>query len=782
MTDPLVIDRRAALGIVGAGLGTGIPSTGAALAAEPDVRSPHILWYRSPALEWTEALPVGNGRSGAMVFGGVARERLQLNDNTLWGGGPYSPANPDALAALPEVRRLIFEGRYREAQEMANARMMANPVRQMSYQTIGDLILTFGVSSAAGGYRRELDLDQAVAATRFMRQGVTYRREVLASAASGALVVRLTADRPGSLSFEAEFETPQEASADISDGDLVLRGTNTAQNGVAAALTFEARVRVVAEGGTVERRAGSIGVTGADAVTLLIATDTSFKGPKDVSGVPGRGTRAVVEAAARRGWAQLRELHVAEHRALFRRFDIDLKSNAPGASEAAALSTDQRIARSRTLVDPGLAALYVQYGRYLLISCSRPGGQAATLQGLWNDRISPPWGSKYTVNINTEMNYWPAEPANLAPCVEPLVEMVRQLSVTGAEVARVHYGARGWVCHHNTDLWRAAAPIDGARFGLWPMGGAWLCLHLWDRWDYGRDKACLADIWPLMRDAALFFVDALVADPATGALVTCPSLSPENAHPHGAAICAGPAMDSQILRDLFAHCIAAAEILGLDPELRRTFAETMAKLPKDRIGAGGQLQEWREDWDLTAPEPHHRHVSHLYAVYPSRQINVLATPELAAAAKTSLDLRGDLSTGWAVAWRINLWARLREGDRAHSILALLLGPERTYPNMFDAHPPFQIDGNFGGTSAVLEMLVQQLDDHVDILPALPSAWPQGSVRGLRLRGGREIDLEWRDGRPAHIRLRGPAGETVKLRHGQAVRSVVLSRGAARLDW
>jgi alpha-L-fucosidase 2 len=777
MSDLFAVDRRSALGLLGTGIGAGLASGGPAVAEETEARSPHVLWYRSPALEWTEALPVGNGKTGAMVFGGVARERLQLNDSSLWGGGPYSPANSEALAALPEVRRLVFEGRYPEAQDLAQARMMADPIRQMSYQTVGDLFLTFGVSSAAGGYRRELDLDRGIATTRFTRQGVTYVREVLASAASGALVVRLTADKPGALSFEAEFETPQEASTDIPDGDLVLRGANTAQNGVDAALTFEARVRVLNEGGRVERRAGALAVAGADAVTLIIATGTSFEGPKDVSGAPERGTRAVVEAAARRGWAQMRDLHVAEHRQLFRRFDIDL-----GTTESAALSTDQRIAKSQTLVDPALAALYVQYARYLLISCSRPGGQPATLQGLWNDKINPPWGSKYTVNINTEMNYWPAEPTNLAPCVKPLVEMVRQLSVTGAEIARVHYGARGWVCHHNTDLWRAAAPIDGARFGMWPMGGAWLCLHLWDRWDYGRDKAYLADVWPIMRDAALFFVDALVADPATGELVTCPSLSPENLHPHGASICAGPAMDSQILRDLFANCIAAAEILGVDADLRRTFAETRAKLPKDRIGAGGQLQEWREDWDLAAPEPNHRHVSHLYAVYPSRQINVLATPELATAAKRSLDLRGDLSTGWAVAWRINLWARLRERERAHSILALLLGPERTYPNMFDAHPPFQIDGNFGGTSAVLEMLVQQLDDHVDILPALPSAWPEGSVTGLRLRGGREIDLAWREGRPTAIRLSGPAGETVKLRHGQSVRTVVLSRGAAQLDW
>lgn len=766
------IDRRAALTLMGAGL---VPTP--SVADTPDARSPHVLWYRSPALEWTEALPVGNGRLGAMVFGGVARERLQLNDNTLWGGGPYSPATPDALAALPEVRRLIFEGRYAEAQDLANARMMATPVRQMSYQTIGDLILTFGVSSAATGYRRELDLDTAIATTTFVRHGVTYRREVLASAASGALVVRLTADRPGALTFDIEFESPQEAAVEIEDGDVVLRGTNTAQNGVAAALTFETRVRVVPEGGTIAHNSGSLSVSEANAVTLLIAADTSFKSPKDVSGDPERGTRAVLAAAERRTWDQIRDMHVTEHRQLFRRFDISL-----GTTEAANQSTDQRIAKSQTLIDPALSALYVQYARYLLISSSRPGGQPATLQGLWNDKINPPWGSKYTININTEMNYWPAEPANLAPCVEPLVEMVRQLSVTGAEIAKVHYGARGWVCHHNTDLWRAAAPIDGARFGLWPMGGAWLCLHLWDRWDYGRDRAYLADVYPLMRDAALFFVDALVPDPATGELVTCPSLSPENLHPHGASLCAGPAMDSQILRDLFAHCIAASDILGLDADLRQTFAETAARLPHDRIGAAGHLQEWREDWDLAAPERNHRHVSQLYAVYPSRQINVLTTPELATAAKKSLDLRGDLSTGWAIAWRINLWARLREGERAHSILALLLAPERTYPNMFDAHPPFQIDGNFGGASAVLEMMVQQLDDHVDLLPALPSAWSDGAVKGLRLRGAREMDMEWRQGRPGKIRLRGLSGDSVKLRFGDTVRTVNLRRGSTDLDW
>ena len=735
------------------------------------------LWYRSPAEAWVEALPVGNGRLGAMVFGGVARERLQLNEDSLWAGGPYDPSSPDALKALPEVRRLIFEGRYPEAQALAQARMMARPIRQMSYQTIGDLLLTFGVRSGASGYRRELDLDQALATTEYRLDGVGYRREVFASRPDDVIVVRLTADRPGALSFDAGFETPQAGDAAVEDGDLILTGRNGSQFDIPAALRFETRVRILPRGGRAFGKDGALRVEGADEALILIAMATSHVGPKDVSGDPRARTLAAL-ARLDADFDRLKAHHLADYQPLFRRVGF-----AVGATEAAQRPTDQRVANSATLDDPALAALYFQYGRYLLLSCSRPGTQPANLQGLWNDKTSPPWGSKYTININTEMNYWPAEPLAMQECVEPLIAMVKQMAETGAVTARVNYGARGWVCHHNTDLWRATAPIDGARFGLWPMGGAWLCEHLWDHYDYGRDKAYLAEVYPVMKGAAQFFLDTLVEHPDGSGLVTCPSLSPENLHPFGAAVCAGPAMDSQILRDLFTHVAEASQILRKDAAFRREVLAARARLPADRIGKAGQLQEWLDDWDMAAPEPHHRHVSHLYALFPSWQISRRDTPALARAAQTSLEQRGDLSTGWAIGWRINLWARLGDGDRTHRVLRLLLGPERTYPNLFDAHPPFQIDGNFGGTNGMAEMIVQSRPGEIEILPALPSAWPKGWLRGVRARGGFGLDVAWADGRPTEVVLRGAPGDETRVRHADLVRTVKIPpSGETRLDF
>ena len=418
-----------------------------------------------------------------------------------------------------------------------------------------------------------------------------------------------------------------------------------------------------------------------------------------------------------------------------------------------------------------------------MIGSSRPGGQPANLQGLWNDSLDPPWDSKYTININTEMNYWVAEVANLGECVEPLVAMVRDLAETGARTAEVHYGARGWVAHHNTDLWRATAPIDGATWGMWPTGGAWLCVVLWDHYDYGRDRAYLAEIYPLLVGAAQFFLDALVAEPKTHWLVTCPSVSPENVHPGGTSLCAGPAMDRQILRDLFGHCIEASEILGVDAPLREKLREARARLGPDRIGAAGQLQEWLEDWDMQAPEMDHRHVSHLYALFPSSQISVDGTPALAAAARKSLEIRGDEATGWGTAWRLNLWARLGEGERAHKILRTLLGPERTYPNLFDSCPPFQIDGNFGGASGVAEMLMQSHSGVIRLLPALPKAWPSGSVRGLRARGGFGVDIEWNGGRLEAGTLRGPPAARIVVRYERRDTSVLVpATGSVRLSF
>ncbi|MBU0556380.1 MAG: glycoside hydrolase family 95 protein [Alphaproteobacteria bacterium] len=745
---------------------------GAAGRAEGAGKRSHRLWYRRPAAEWIEALPVGNGRIGAMVFGGVDAERLQLNEDTLWSGGPYHPVNPQALAALPEVRRLIAQGRYAQAHDLANQALMGQPLQQMAYQTFGDLRLSIpGAVSSAQDYERALDLDSATATTRFTLEGTRHERTVFASPERQVIVLRHVVQGPGRLDLDIALAPAQEMRVEARDGLLVARGRNRGAHGVAGALRVAGLVRAIPEGGALTAQGDRLALRGARAVTLLIAMATSFRRFDDVSGDPDALVRRWMTDAMARSYDQLHREAVAAHRQLYRRVEIDL-----GDDSAAALPTDERIVAAQTRDDPGLAALYFNYGRYLLIGSSRPGSQPANLQGIWNDSIDPPWGSKYTININTQMNYWPAEVAALPECTEPLVRMVRELAQSGARTAREMYGARGWVVHHNTDLWRATAPVDGARWGLWPLGGAWLCTHLWERWDYGRDLAFLRDVYPLMRGAALFFVDTLQTDPATGFLFTSPSLSPENAHHGDIAICAGPAMDQQILRDLFDQTARAADTLGIDDGFAAQLRDLRARLAPDRIGAQGQLQEWQEDWDAQAPEPDHRHVSHLYGLFPSQQIDPDETPALAAAARRSLEMRGDEGTGWATAWRINLWARLRDGNRAHRILRFLLGPERTYPNMFDAHPPFQIDGNFGGAAGIAHMLVQSRGEDIHLLPALPSAWPRGSVQGLRVRGACTLDLRWSEGKPQTLTLVSAIDGERTIRFADRRETVRLSAG------
>lgn len=738
--------------------------------------NPLSLWYNQPADQWIKALPVGNGRLGAMIFGNVENERLQLNEDTLWAGGPYDPVNPEALAALPEAQKLVFEGQYKAAHDLIGAKILSKPLKQMQYQTAGDLLLAFPSTEPAMEYRRELNLDTAVHRTSYRIAATTYTREVFASPVDQVIVTRLSATQGGRISCAVGYQLPRRSvgSVSIEDGDtILLTGTNTEAQGIAPALKYEVRTKVIPTNGNVRKDGERLSVDRVDSVLLITSIATSYKRFDDVSGDPVAINKAAIEKASARSFDAMLADHVSEHQKLFRRVSIDL-----GTTDAANLPTDERIAKSASLDDPALAALYFQYARYLLICSSRPGCQPANLQGIWNDSNSPPWGSKYTININTEMNYWPAEPTNLSECVEPLIDMVRDLSITGARTAKSMYGARGWVAHHNTDLWRATGPIDGPQYGMWPTGGAWLCKHLFDKYEFHPNAEYLREVYPLMKGAAEFFVDTLIEEPKTKYLVTNPSLSPENAHPFETSVCAGPMMDSQIIRDLFNNCIKSSEILGVDSDFRAQLQTMEKRLPPNKIGSQGQLQEWMDDWDAKARDQRHRHISHLYALYPSHQIDPATTPELAEACKTTLNTRGDVTTGWAIAWRINCWARLRDAERTHKIIKLLLDPSRTYPNMFDAHPPFQIDGNFGGASGICEMLLQSHNNEIHLLPALPKAWPSGKVSGLRARGGFEVDIEWKDGVLSSAVVRASRDSEAVVRYADAHATQTLKQGAS----
>ncbi len=759
-------------------LAVAILVTACAQEQETDLK----LWYDEPAEKWVEALPVGNGRLGAMVFGDPAKEHLQLNEETVWAGQPNSNANPNVDPnAIDEIRKLIFDGKYRAAQDMVDQKIFFKVNHGMSYQSTGDLYLEFAGHENYTDFYRDLDLADATAGVKYTVDGVVYEREVISSFKDDVVAVRLTASEKGKITFDASLATPQKKhTVAVEDGDVVLRAVTGSMEGLEGKVKYTTRVRILHKGGDLTASENGLSLSGADEATVLVSTGTSFVNYKDITADADKEASEILEAATKVKYEAMKKAHVAEYRKYFDRVSLDL-----GTTPAASATTDVRVKDFASGDDPQLVELYFQFGRYLLICSSQPGGQPANLQGIWADGLNPAWDSKYTTNINVEMNYWPAEVGNLSEMHEPFIQMVKEVAQTGAETAKTMYGTRGWVLHHNTDIWRITGPVDFAASGMWPTGGAWFCRHLWEHYLHTGDMEFLAEVYPIMKGAAEFFVDFMIPEPDHGWMVVAPSNSPENAFmrdPGDVTVCAGTTMDNQMVSELFTNIITASSLLDKDAAFADSLAVLKSKMAPMQIGQHAQLQEWMYDWDN--PNDHHRHVSHLYGLFPGNQISPWRTPELFAAARNSLNYRGDPATGWSMGWKVCLWARLLDGNRAYKLITDQLSPAGstgfwgkggTYPNLFDAHPPFQIDGNFGCAAGIAEMMLQSHDGAVHVLPSLPDRWKDGKVSGLVARGGFVIDLEWKDGKVAVMKVKSQLGGNLRIR---TAAELVMKNGGA----